>query len=492
MKQASVVVFDEFDERYLLSDIGLALVKTAQNQSNVKFILMSATLNAEKFSKYFDNAPIVEAKGRPFPVETHYLDEKINIGQIPREAAKLASFIHQSNQAGDILIFMPGKQEISATADELLRLKIMDTTILPLHSELSPMERHRIFEKQPGRKIIISTNIAERGITVDGVKFVIDSCLVRSNEYDPTTDTTKLIVTKTAQDSMKQRQGRAGRTQPGECYFLITHAEFNERPKESKPEIMRTSLREVVLQLKAMGYSREGNSISFIDYPEKKYWKTAKKQLELFGALDPNDKTKLSNFGQKLAELSCDPRDGTMLLHGCEMGCGKEVALIAAIRTSRRLLYTPGNEKTEANFAHNNLEISNTSDLLNLANVYLQAKKADFNSKWCRENYISWQALKEVHQNYLRLLQQIKRVGFNINETEADPEVIRHAITKAFRDKVFERISRRNYKCISTNELVNLGRDSHVNGDLIVANEIIDIQGSTYITQATEIKKEWL
>jgi len=304
MEQASVVLFDEFDERYLLSDIGLALVEKAQNQgSEVKFGLMSATLNAQKFSEHFGGAPIVEAKGRPYPVETHYSSERIDPRRMLEKAAELALSIHQGHQKGDVLIFMPGKQEINATIEEMMKQKITGATILPLHGELSPQERHRIFEEQLGRKIIVSTNIAERGLTIDGVKYVIDSGLVRMNEYDPAADTTKLVLTSTAQDSLRQRQGRAGRTQPGECHFLITQDEFNRRPISTKPEIMRTSLREVVLQIKAMGYSREGDPIHLIDSPEKQNWKTAKNQLRLLGALNPEDETKLSEFGQKLAEL---------------------------------------------------------------------------------------------------------------------------------------------------------------------------------------------
>ncbi|RMD67836.1 ATP-dependent RNA helicase [Candidatus Pacearchaeota archaeon] len=383
MEQASVVLFEEFDERYLLSDIGLALVEKAQNQgSKVKFVLMSATLNAQKFSEHFGSAPIVEAKGRPYPVETHFMSKRIDPRRMPEKAAELAVSIHQRHQQkGDVLIFMPGKQEINATIEAMVKQKITGATILPLHGELSPQERHRIFEEQPGRKIIVSTNIVERRLTIKGVRYVIDSGLVRMNEYDPAADMTKLVVTSTAQDPLRQRQGRAGRTQPGECYFLITQDELNRRPASTKPEIMRTSLREVVLQIKAMGYSREGDPIRLIDSPEKQNWKAAKSQLRLLGALNPEDETKLSEFGQKLAELSCDPREGVMLLRGCEMGCGREMAIIAVIRTSRRLFYRPQAEAEQADAARKQFETSNLSDLLNLMNVYEQAERANFDSK---------------------------------------------------------------------------------------------------------------
>jgi len=498
MEQASVVLFDEFDERYLLSDIGLALVEKAQNRgSEVKFGLMSATLDAQKLSEHFGGAPIVEVKGRPYPVETHFSSERIDPRRMPEKAAEIALSIHQRQQDGDILIFMPGKEEINATIEELMKRKITGATILPLHSELSPQERHRIFEKQPGRKIIVSTNIAERGLTIDGVRYVIDSGLVRMNEYDPAADTIKLVVTSAAQDSLRQRQGRAGRTQPGECYFLITQDEFNRRPVSTKPEIMRTSLREVVLQIKAMGYSREGDPIRLIDSPEKQNWKTAKNQLRLLGALNPDDETKLSEFGQKLAELSCDPREGTMLLRGCEMGCGKEMAIVAAIRTSRRLFYRPQAEAEQADAARKQFEISNLSDLLNLVNVYEQAERVNFDSKWCRDNYVSWLALREVRQNYSQLLEQVKRLGYRVNKEKPAPEILCQAIAKGFPDKVFESVGRGWYENKVTGERALLGRQSCVTGNLIVANELIIIQtkrgGELHlITLATKVEPEWV
>ena len=498
MEQASVVLFDEFDERYLLSDIGLALVEKAQNQgSEVKFGLMSATLNAQKFSEHFGGAPIVEAKGRPYPVETHFSSEQIDPRRMPEKAAELALSIHQGHQKGDVLIFMPGKQEINATIEEMMKQKITGATILPLHGELSPQERHKIFEEQLGRKIIVSTNIAERGLTIDGVKYVIDSGLVRMNEYDPAADTTKLVVTSTAQDSLRQRQGRAGRTQPGECHFLITQDEFNRRPISTKPEIMRTSLREVVLQIKAMGYSREGDPVHLIDSPEKQNWKTAKNQLRLLGALNPEDETKLSEFGQKLAELSCDPREGTMLLRGCEMGCGREMAIIAALRTSRRLFYRPQAEAEQADAARKQFETSNLSDLLNLVNVYEQAERANFDSKWCHDNYVSWLALREVRQNHSQLLEQVKRSGYKINKEKPAPEILCQAIAKGFPDKVFESAGRGWYRNRITDERALLGRESRVNGNLIVANELITLQTKRggelpLITLATKVEPEWV
>ncbi len=498
LEQASIVLFDEFDERYLLSDISLALIEKAQEQgSKVKFGLMSATLNAEKFSTHLGGAPIVEARGKPYPVEVFYAREQIDPRRMPEKAAEIARSIHDSKEDGGILIFMPGKQEINTTVAELMRQGITGATILPLHSELTPQERHRIFETQEGRKIIVSTNIAERGLTIDGVKYVIDSGLARMNDYDPVSDTTKLGVTPCAQDSLRQRQGRAGRTQPGECYFLITRDEFEQRPVSTKPEIMRTALRDVVLQIKAMGYSREGDPLRLIDSPEKQNWKTAKNQLRLLGALNPEDETRLSEFGQKLAELSCDPREGTMLLRGCEMGCGKEMAIIAAIRTSKKLFYRPQAEASQADAARRQFETSDLSDLLNLLNVYQQAERMNFDNRWCKENYISWLALRDIRQTYNQLLEQARRLGYATGEGKQSPEMLCKAIVTGFPDKVFKAAGRGWYANTVTGERALLGKESRIVGDLLVANELITIQTKRggdlpLITLATKVEPEWI
>ncbi|MGI5898030.1 MAG: helicase-related protein [Candidatus Dojkabacteria bacterium] len=500
LDEASIVIFDEFDERYLLSDIGLSLVEKAQKQgSKTKFLLMSATLNAQKFSDHFGGAPVIEAKGRPYPVEAHFTETYIPERLRPQKVAELAAQIHQNNNEGDILIFMPGKEEIAKTIEEMLKQGITGATMLPLHSQLQPQERQKVFQKTPNRKIIVSTNLAERGLTIDGVKYVIDSGLVRAIEYEPNADTTKLLVVPTAQDSLLQRKGRAGRTQPGECYYLITKEDFDSRPVSTEPEILRTSLREVVLQIKAMGYSREGDPIRLIDSPDKESWKAAKDQLRLLGALDHKDETKLSEFGLKLAELSCDPREGTMILAGCEMGCGKEMAIIAAIRTSKPLFYRPKGEEDVADAMRNSLSPSTMSDLINLLYVYEQAEQQNFNYKWCKEHYISVNALREIRQNYSQLTSQLKRLGYDLSKPtqKPEPEVLCKAIARGFKDKIFEYRTRTGrYRNIDGTGSALLANSSKTGGYLIVANELIKIQTKSgillpLITLATRIEKEW-
>jgi HrpA-like RNA helicase len=502
LQNASVVLLDEFDERDLLTDLSASLIAKAQSSgSNVKFVLMSATLNAQKFSRHFDDAPIVEAKGRMFRVTTEFQSTPIDNWEKPKRAAEIAADIHGNEDSGDILIFMPGKPEINEVIRHLEHLKVTNAQILPLHGELSPHEREKIFEPCSERKIIVSTNIAERGITIDGVVYVIDPASVRMQQYDANSDANLLRIVDCAQDSLQQRRGRAGRTQPGVYYPLLTQDEYDQREKSTAPEIQRTALRDVVLQIKDMGYSRDKNPLQIIDYPDKQNWKIAKEQLRLLGALDSTDETKLSPFGEKLSELGCGSRDAAMILHGSDLGCGTEAVTIAAIRMSRKMFYTPRDEKFEAQQAHAKFFTSRECDLLNLFRAYEAAREANFEGSWCRENYISWQSLREIRQNEEQLTKRALAAGCTLNHRPStNSEAICQAISNAFPDRVYISSSRGSYYAPFGNDQRLLGRESTVVGDnakLIIATELLTIQrrdgrSIPLITSATATKLEWL
>ncbi len=481
LSEASVVIFDEFDERYLLSDIGLALTEKAQDQgSKVKFILMSATLNAKKIKDHFVGIPLVEAQGRPFPVEDHYVTEDIKPADMPKEAARVVREIHLSGKKGDVLIFMPGKGEIDDTLEAIEKTGITGVTLLPLHAELPPDERSKVFRPAVGRKIIVSTNVAERGVTVDGVRFVIDSGLVRMNTYNAVADITRLGVGKTARDSLIQRKGRAGRTQPGECYYLITQSEFARCEPSTLPEIQRSSLRSIVLQIKAMGYSREDDPIRLMDAPEKQSWQTAKNQLRLLGALDSPDETQLSELGKVIAEMSCDPRDAAMIIKGCELGCGEEMAIIAAARnTTRRLLYMPFHpeEVADAVARHAAFRTSNASDLFVTLAAYRTAEQNKFTRAWCRENYVSWMALRDIKKNVEQLIGQVQRFGFKPTSDKVEEKILCRAIAAGFPDRMYKQTGGDRYVSVDGDDWAILGNESVVpwNGQ-IIANERVNIQ----------------
>lgn len=502
LRSASVVLLDEFDERDLLTDLSASLIDKAQSLgSSIKFVLMSATLNAAKFSQHFDGAPIVEASGRMFPISVQFQAEPVPAWAKPEKAAELAADIHKSGSSGDILIFMSGKPEINEVIKHLQRLQVTGARILPLHGELSPHEREEIFKPCDSRKIIVSTNIAERGVTIDGVVHVIDSGLVRMQQYDANSDATLLPIVNCAQDSLRQRQGRAGRTQSGAYYPLLTQEEYDQRERSTAPEIQRTALRDVVLQIKAMGYSRADNPLRIIDYPEKQSWKKAKEQLRLLGALNTANETELSSFGEKLAELGCGARDAAMILHGSDVGCGAEAVTIAAIRMSRKMFYTPRDKEFEAQQAHAKFRTSPECDLLNLLKAYEAARKANFEGSWCKDNFVSWQALREVRQNEEQLTKRALAAGCKLNHRPlANSDGICQAISRAFPDRVYISSGRGWYYAPFGDDERLLGKESTVGrtgAKLIVATELLTIQkrggGSLpLITSATVTKPEWL
>lgn len=500
LSNVSVVLFDEFDERELSMDFGLALTEKAQEEgSKVKFCLMSATLNADKLKTHFGQIPSVEAKGRPFPVATEHLSEDIPDYKIPEKAAEAAASFHRQGQAGHILIFMPGKGEIDAVEKELVKQKLTGVEILTLHSDVSSEGKQRVFAASPNRKIIISTNIAERGVTIDGVVCVIDSGLVRQKQYDHASDTSKLPIVDCAQDSITQRAGRAGRTQPGVCYRLFSERNARERPRETLPEIMRTPLREAILQIKAMGYSREGASIRLPDSPDKIAWKTAKNQLRLLGALNKNDETQLSELGLQLSELPCDPREGAMLLRAKELEVEEAMATIVGIRTSRPLLYRPKTERDEAKRVHARFQKSEVSDLITQLKIFQEAERNGFNNRWCKENYVSWKALNEIRQNRDQLL-RIAGGKRSKKQQIPDETKIVQAILTGLPDHIWESsgdgwYTRYNPETDQYDRAL-LGRESGVkNARKIAAGEVIEIptrrgRKMKLITNATKVLEE--
>lgn len=498
----SAVLFDEVDERYLQMDIAMALAHKAREQNKqTRIVIMSATLNAPKYATHFGNTPIVEAKGRPYPVDVQWADRPINRYRIPEEAARTVGSIIRSTVDGDVLVFMPGKKEIDDTIGYLEQQKVTGVSLLPFHSELSPEERALVFSRDMGRKIIVSTNIAERGITFEGVTHVVDSGMVKMNEYDPQADTTMLVTVPCAQDSIIQRKGRAGRTQPGTYYPLLTQKEYQDRPVSTKPELQRASLRDVVLQIKSMGYSREGDPLSFLDAPDKPNWQVAKQQLRLLGALDNNNPGNLSKKGLQLAELGCDPREGAMLLEAANLECVSEAAIIAAIRVSRPLLYSPKQEQSLARAAHALFRGKQSeSDLLVLLGVYQEAEKNNFNGRWCKDHYVSWQSLQEIRNAADQFRNRMKRLGYMINKIPAENIKVRQAICAGFRDKVYKYTGAGWYTQPDGLSTIKIGRESVVSGEWIVANEIIGIVKhteyqtftKTFISSATVIDKRWL
>ncbi|XP_052733140.1 pre-mRNA-splicing factor ATP-dependent RNA helicase DEAH1 isoform X2 [Vigna angularis] len=392
----SVVMVDEAHERTLSTDILFGLVKDiARFRPDLKLLISSATLDAEKFSDYFDSAPIFRIPGRRYPVE-------INYTKAPEadylDAAIVTSLqIHVTQPPGDILVFLTGQEEIE-TAEEILKhrtrglgTKIAELIICPIYANLPTELQAKIFEPTPegARKVVLATNIAETSLTIDGIKYVIDPGFVKMKSYNPRTGMESLLVTPISKASANQRAGRSGRTGPGKCFRLYTAYNFhNDLEENTVPEIQRTNLANVVLTLKSLGIHDLLN-FDFMDPPPAE---ALLKALELLFALSALNKLgELTKVGRRMAEFPLDPMLSKMIVASENFKCSDDIISIAAmLSVGNSIFYRPKDKQVHADNARMNFHTGNVGDHIALLKVYNSWKETNYSTQWCYENYIQF------------------------------------------------------------------------------------------------------
>lgn len=490
----STILFDEFHERHLYSDITLmqALELQSTARPDLKIVVMSATLDTSTLADYLHPCQILRSSGRTHPVTINYLtrepgDEK------PWDLATEAAEKMLRTTSGNLLVFMPGAYEISRTISALRGQLPSDVTIFPLHGELPPVEQDAAVSIQGGRKVIVSTNVAETSLTIEGITGVIDAGLARIARFDPRRGINTLLIEKISRASADQRAGRAGRTAPGHCLRLWTEREHMRRLHQEAPEIHRVDLSEVLLTLKAAGF-QETASLRWLSPPDAEALKKAEILLYDLGAID--QKGKITPIGQRMVTFPTHPRYARMLLAAEELGCVRAAALLAALTQSRSLLLRTDRKIEEE---RNDLFGGGSSDFLVMTRVFAWAQRHEFRTDHCRRFAIHADAARQTGRLFEQFCSLARAQGLNTEAPPASDEAIAKCILLGFADHVARRRSAGTNLCdIVHGRRGLLAKESVASSSrLLVAAEISEIgqshgEARVQLSMATAIDEEML
>ena len=430
------IIIDEAHERSLNIDFLLGyLAQLLPRRPDLKVVITSATIDPERFSRHFGDAPIVEVSGRTYPVEVRYRplleedSEDADRDQITAITDAVEELMTEGQ--GDILVFLSGEREIRDTADALTRKQYRFTEILPLYARLSHAEQHRVFQPHTGRRIVLATNVAETSLTVPGIKYVIDPGFARISRYSHRTKVQRLPIEPVSQASANQRKGRCGRTSDGICIRLYSEEDFLARPEFTDAEILRTNLASVILQMTAAGLG-DIEKFPFIDPPDHRNIRDGVQLLQELSALDPAQKDprkRLTETGRKLAQLPVDPRLARMVLEADKNGCVREVMVIAAALSIQDPRERPADKQTQADQQHARFR-DETSDFLAYLNLwrYIREQQKERGSssfrRMCKQEYLNFLRIREWQDIYTQLRTVAKQMDIHLDEQDAPADRI--------------------------------------------------------------------
>ncbi|MFG2668065.1 ATP-dependent RNA helicase HrpA [Streptomyces sp. NPDC048387] len=434
LRAYDTIIIDEAHERSLNIDFLLGyLAQLLPKRPDLKVVITSATIDPERFSRHFGDAPIVEVSGRTYPVEVRYRPllegadedaEESDRDQITAICDAVDEL--QGEGPGDILVFLSGEREIRDTADALIKKKLRFTEVLPLYARLSHAEQHRVFQPHTGRRIVLATNVAETSLTVPGIKYVIDPGTARISRYSHRTKVQRLPIERISQASANQRKGRCGRTSDGICIRLYSEDDFNARPEFTDAEILRTNLASVILQMTAAGLG-EIEKFPFIDPPDHRNIRDGVQLLQELGALDPAEKDpkkRLTPMGRQLSQLPVDPRLARMVVEADKNNCVREVMVIAAALSIQDPRERPSDKQTQADQYHARFK-DETSDFLSFLNMwrYVREQQKERGSssfrRMCKQEYLNFLRIREWQDIYAQLRSVAKTMGIHVNEADA-------------------------------------------------------------------------
>ncbi|MFF8843631.1 ATP-dependent RNA helicase HrpA [Streptomyces sp. NPDC015127] len=431
LRAYDTIIIDEAHERSLNIDFLLGyLAQLLPRRPDLKVVITSATIDPERFSRHFGDAPIVEVSGRTYPVEVRYRPlleedaEDADRDQITAITDAVEELMGEGK--GDILVFLSGEREIRDTADALNKKQYRFTEVLPLYARLSHAEQHRVFQPHTGRRIVLATNVAETSLTVPGIKYVIDPGTARISRYSHRTKVQRLPIEPVSQASANQRKGRCGRTSDGICIRLYSEDDFLSRPEFTDAEILRTNLASVILQMTAAGLG-DIEKFPFIDPPDHRNIRDGVQLLQELGAFDPAEKDprkKLTQLGRKLSQLPVDPRLARMVIEAEKNGCVREVMVIAAALSIQDPRERPAEKQAQADQQHARFK-DETSDFLAFLNLwrYIREQQKERGSssfrRMCKQEYLNFLRIREWQDIYSQLRTVAKQMGMHLEEPSA-------------------------------------------------------------------------
>ncbi|WP_462176932.1 ATP-dependent RNA helicase HrpA [Pseudoalteromonas gelatinilytica] len=442
LNQYDTIIIDEAHERSLNIDFILGYLKNLlPKRPDLKVIITSATIDPERFSKHFDDAPIIEVSGRTFPVEVRYRPTtEINKDEMEADGDQLQGIFDAVDELcdegpGDILIFMNGEREIRDTADALSKRNLKGTDVLPLYSRLSNAEQNRIFAPHSRRHIILATNVAETSLTVPGIRYVIDPGTARISRYSYRTKVQRLPIEPISQASANQRKGRCGRIEAGICIRLYSEEDFNSRPEFTDPEILRTNLASVILQMLGLGLG-DMQQFPFVQAPDSRNINDGLTLLEELEAIKPakrHKKTELTNSGRSLSRLPVDPRLAKMVLTADGLGALREVIIIVAALSIQDPRERPQEKRGAADEKHGRFDDPDSDFIafLNLWN-YLEEQQSELSNsqfrKLCQKDFLAYMRIREWQDIVYQLSTVCNEMGMKATTNIADSERIHQSL----------------------------------------------------------------